>query len=231
MNDPALPPDLARHLRALETRIGQLERANPLKRASAHDGTNTRVEAGGFTNPTTGAEDFGLVVRNDEGLIVWAVGGDGPLYPAQTIGGWQRASDFEAVTSGSFATQYSLTAIGMGLPVFRADIAITVDAATTGEVRLQVTHTNTEESNVVSLPALTNGILGVRLTLSSLTDVGNGWTGEATSDALESLIISVQARRLTGAGAVNVYHPQSATLFSSETSTTGAPLSSCLSLS
>jgi hypothetical protein len=230
VDDIALPPDLARYMRSLESRISLLERSNPLKRASAHDGTVTRVQVGEFTNPTTDDEDFGMVVYNDAGLIVWAVGGDGPLFPAATIGGWQKAGEFVAVTSSSFATQYALTALGLGMPVLRIDFPITVDTATTGEMRVQVTHTGTETSNVVALPALTNGTGKVSLTLSSLTDVEDGWTGEATADALESLIVSIQTRRVTGAGNVNMYHPQSATLFSSETSTGAQPLSACLSL-
>ena len=216
--DPAVPADLARYLRQLEERVGKLERSNPLQRASAHDGTETRVEVGEFTNPTTGADDFGVIVRNDSGLIVWAVGGDGPLYPAFNFGGFWKSGDFVAVTSASFATQYSISPIGTGMPTLQISFTVSVDAATAGEVRGAITHTGTEYSNTISLPALTNGTAVLSLQLSSLTDVDDGWTGEATTDALESLLVEIQGRRTSGSGNVNVYHPQSAVMYSSEVS-------------
>ena len=216
-DDVALPPDLARYMRGLETRISLLERNNPLKRASAHDGTVTRVQAGEFTNPSSGLEDFGLVVRNDAGRIVFMVGNEGPLFPLPILGGVQKVSDYEAVSSGSFDTQYALSMIATGHPILRIAMAVTVDAATTGEVRLRATHSSTEDSASLALPALTDRTLQVRLNLNSLSGYDDGWSG-GTGDDLDSVVFSIQARRLSGAGNVNIYHPSAVFLSTSDIS-------------
>lgn len=84
MRDPALPPNLAAELVDLRRRISELERRNPLARASAHDGTNTRVEIGNITHPYSNPanqDDFGIIIRDDGGVPVFMVDSGGALIP------------------------------------------------------------------------------------------------------------------------------------------------------
>lgn len=135
MIDPTLPHDLAAELREMKRRIGELERSNPLQRASTHDGTETRIELGEVTHPYSnpvGEDDFGMIVRSDEGVPVFMVDGGGALIPG-TPGFLQALGpvNFRSHTSTSWTASWQYRFVGSLGGVFSTSLQITCGSGIT----------------------------------------------------------------------------------------------------
>ena len=102
---------------------------------------------------------------------------------------------------------------------------VTCDAATTGEIRVEIIHAGgTEYTNTLSIAASANGRVEMQLDLSVLSGYPSGWAG--AQGVVPELIISTQGRRVTGAANLNVYEPTRASFQSSEINGAGSPLAS-----
>ncbi len=71
-NDPTRPVTLPGYLGALERRVSEIERSNPIARASWHDGTRTRGGIGVFAHPD-GGEQTGAVFYDTAGDVLLLV--------------------------------------------------------------------------------------------------------------------------------------------------------------
>ena len=72
MYDPTSAVSLPGYLRDLERRLAERERANPISRASFHDGTRTRGAIGKFIHPDA-SEDYGVVFYDASGTVLFMV--------------------------------------------------------------------------------------------------------------------------------------------------------------
>ena len=70
--DPTRPVTLPGYLGALERRVSEIERSNPIARASWHDGTRTRGGIGVFAHPD-GGEQTGAVFYDTAGDVLLLV--------------------------------------------------------------------------------------------------------------------------------------------------------------
>ena len=70
--DPTRPVTLPGYLGALERRVSEIERSNPIARASWHDGTRTRGGVGVFAHPD-GGEQTGAVFYDTAGDVLLLV--------------------------------------------------------------------------------------------------------------------------------------------------------------
>jgi len=70
--DPTRPVTLPGYLGALERRVSEIERSNPIGRASWHDGTRTRGGIGVFAHPD-GGEQTGAVFYDTAGDVLLLV--------------------------------------------------------------------------------------------------------------------------------------------------------------
>ena len=66
MEDVTSRAGLSGYLRDVERRVGERERANPIARASFHDGTRTRGAIGKYTHPDA-SEDYGAIFYDTAG--------------------------------------------------------------------------------------------------------------------------------------------------------------------
>ncbi len=64
--------DLSGYLMALDRRMSERERANPIARASFHDGTRTRGASGKYTHPDA-SEDYGAIFYDASGAVLFMV--------------------------------------------------------------------------------------------------------------------------------------------------------------
>lgn len=72
MGDVTSRAGLSGYLRDVERRVGERERANPIARASFHDGTRTRGAIGKFTHPDA-SEDYGAIFYDASGAVLFMV--------------------------------------------------------------------------------------------------------------------------------------------------------------
>lgn len=70
--DPTRPTTLPAWLADVERRLSDIERANPISRASWHDTTRTRGGIGQFVHPV-GGEQYGAVFYDTAGAVLLMV--------------------------------------------------------------------------------------------------------------------------------------------------------------
>lgn len=75
-NDPTRPATLPGYLSELGRRVTEIERANPIARASFHDGTRTRAFFGSFSHPDDANPEMGLRLLSASGSELLLVDDD-----------------------------------------------------------------------------------------------------------------------------------------------------------
>jgi hypothetical protein len=191
---PTDPTDLAAHLRDLERRIDDLERAPRLTNASITDDNDVeRIEFGALDDnePPT---DFGLVIRNADGVAVLYASADGVMRPYQT---WQASQWAESipVTSGTFGPTWALSNPYSTADALQVSVAIGADAATTGEARLSANISGSPVTATLTIPA------------GTLNYYEWKWAPVGLVAGTGPIIVTLDVRRTAGAGTVHAYCP------------------------
>lgn len=145
-------------------------------------------------NPAGTEIDEGVIVQDQDGIdILLATRTRGLIFPAQQFE-WRTPNEFTAITSASFVTVYESTVKRAPSTAVRFDAIVGADAATTGEVRVQI-------SGVVDGAAVTCAAGAFTYPEFKLDTAGLGL------DPGSAFTVNLQARRTGGAGNINVYRP------------------------
>ena len=205
--DPVLPASLAKEITELKRRIGALERSNPLQRASAHDGTTTRLELGTFSHPYSnpvGLDDFGAVVRNEDGAPVFLVDSGGltiPGNPVQLQNGDASGSMVHGHSSGSWTDAlWNHYFVGMTGEVFSVDLNLQCGAGISSAQARLVTNAANGGDNT-SDPITLN-------CTGSYESYRWHWNPGVTVNPNDVLYFTIETRITGGAGTINVYQPR-----------------------
>lgn len=195
------PAQFAEIIRKLESRIAALEGAplvgSNLTMVDDHGDVRVRIgrmtAAGGGTGTVYGFEGVTQPGNADwpGGFPFLRVSSDGAEYPYISTA-WIDPALFKSVTSGTFADVYQSFNGLIEHKYVSAYIRVATPVGTTGEIRLANVTTSTQ-SPAVAVPSNTNGYLLV----PAWAHGSMLWTGP--------ILFSVQARRLTGSGNVDVY--------------------------
>lgn len=205
--DPVLPASLAKEINELKRRIAALERSNPLQQASAHDGNTTRLQVGRISHPFSnpiGADDFGLIVRAEDGTPVFMLDSGGPLIPGQTgfiQNGDSSGASAHTHSSGAWTdAQWPLYFVGLTSQVMTVSLAIRcAPGVTTAQARLLTSGIGSGDKN--SNP----------ITLNCTGNYENyqwHWNNGGDLDPNDIWIINIETRVTGGAGDINVYQPR-----------------------
>lgn len=210
-NSPTLPADVAAKLADLERRLDNLERSPRLPFSSTRGGAFVFFDENGSPRwvmgnvHVTGAgaiqtqEAYAVVGQGDGGATVFALrqGDRGIGLPIINLP-MVRTNNFIVVTSGTFASTHNVTVDFSSWEVINFETALGVDAATTGEIRLRdgITGQTTNAIQVVG-PAIPI----VRFAWLHPAACGSG----DPRGRSVTLGLNVEARRVSGAGNVNVY--------------------------
>jgi hypothetical protein len=208
-NDPAIPVTLERELRDLKQRIRSLERRNSLQRAAANqpDGTS-RIQIGQishpYSKPDPGDEDFGLIVRNEDGTPVFMVDGGGALIPGlqsfiQNGDSSGASAHFHSSTSWTDALWYPYF-VGLTGTVVSISLNIKVGAGiSSAQARLvtQGVNSGDKTSNPIALTAS-----------GSFVSYVWHWDIDSAVNPNDVWYLSIDTRITGGAGDIDVYQPR-----------------------
>ena len=225
-SDPGDPVKrIEERLRLLESQVAEQNRRNPLNRGTfdgtlrVRDGGVLQVEGGGQVligdeagNSIGGigkitvvgldgtTEETGVLLQDENGVDIFLVTDKrGQVYPPPQFE-WRNLNDPKLVTSATFTSNWQ------GIPRYLSGdgvevlVAVSTDADTTGEVRLQAIGPGGSPavvSSAISLPAASSPDYR-----TFVWDLGaHGFVRGF------SAFIDVQARRTGGTGNVNVFQP------------------------
>ena len=118
MYDPTSAVSLPGYLRDLERRLAERERANPISRASFHDGTRTRGAIGKFVHPDT-SEQHGAIFYDTSGAELLRVD---DTTATVTDSSFRIADDVDATKLVSFDTTAVATATTRTISMPDADV-------------------------------------------------------------------------------------------------------------
>jgi hypothetical protein len=165
---------------------------------------------------------YGVFAFGDDGqLILMAREGDrGLVYPAQPFPFHDNAA--KTVTSSGFTALWEARINFPAYEVLYVQAAVITPSATTAEIKL-VDSIGGNETDVVAVPANSNGYAQFWW----LHPAPCGLYDPRT-DRVPNLFVTLQARRVSGAGNVSVFPPQTTELtsrfFLPDAATDGAPL-------
>lgn len=209
MADPALPPNLLDDIAELKRRVRTLETANRLESSSIGgsstiggsslltvlDSTGGQVARLGTLGGTYG-NGLHLTDPATNATVLFASDAGGTVVP-YLANPWRRFDEYFPVTSATFAETYQCRLESVSSVMIRFTAWLSADASTTGEVRLVVNAA--QLGSTVSIAAAS--IQRYEFSMAHGIVLQGG-----------PVEIAVQARRLTGAGNVNVYEPSGLTL-------------------
>lgn len=218
MSDPTLPPSLAAEIADLKRRLNNLERSQRLPFSSTRGGAFLFLDDNGQPRMTLGnvALDgsvggvlaaYGLMLRGDQGAIVLMTraGDDGIVYPELPVPIWDPGEPNKDTTSATFVSMWEARWDFPPSDVYRCEGFVASAVGTTGEMRLVIGATAT---SVLAIPAAANNTY-------SFDWIHPAPTGLYDPSSTEgSLVVSIQARRTGGAGAVGVRRPHLSVLSS-----------------
>lgn len=179
----------------IERRLAALERAPRLTNASiSDDAGRTRVSLGRL-DPD--ADDYGLVVYDENETVTFWADGRGTIYPQQQWG-LRQAGLYIPITGAAFAPVWQVVTSYTTTDAMRLQVYVSADTATTGEVRLSCNVGGTPVSATVPIPALFGDYVEWK------------WAIPGVIPGTGPIEVAVEARRTSGAGAINVYQPAQA---------------------
>jgi len=201
-NDIVLPPSFAAEINDLKARIASLERAAPkLTSSSVSDAAGVkRLEIGAISNPVTGSDDFGLIVRESGGSEVLVVGNDGLVTPgvnAQILS--PDSIDLIPDTSWGTSWRFYFWGITADAVLLHHQVAAQADV-TSAEMRLQSYSLNLDGSGT--------GVLATSSTRSVTTGGAFNtyqwaWLHGVDLDDEKGLLIELQMQVTGSSGSAN----------------------------
>lgn len=199
MSEPSFPADLLREWRDFDRRLRALE--------SAPRATNTSVDEGAFNVNDADGSEVAELGEFDEGSGIYGVRVRHPatgvvLLQADTDAGLASPYqplpavdpfDFRPITSATFVAVWWNVAEVISADAVKVRIGFGADASTPGEVRVVIANA-AGATSAIALPAGTSGF------------VEFNWRHGMTLQA-GPVYFQVEARRVSGAGNVNIYTP------------------------
>lgn len=138
--------------------------------------------------------DYGIEVRNADGVTVYLAESAGVVYPREALQ-ITKWGDAVAVTDGAFSIIWGMVSAYATADAVQVQAYILADAATTGEARLTVNLGGTPVTAVQSIPAASGAFYEWKWDVPGMV-AGTG-----------PIVVGLEARRTSGAGNVNVYPP------------------------
>jgi hypothetical protein len=189
---------LDQELAEINRRLERLERSPGPVRVSANDTAGVkRIELGEITEPATGTDSFGVIIRNPAGDDVFVVTDDGMVVPAQIAK--QMNPGVGQVINGTLNTWYTAWRYYFPNTIAAAihiNGQINGGAGIAAEARLQ--SLNSAGSTIATSATRTITADG------SWYNYEWNWLHGVTLDTDEWYVVEYQVRRTSGAGNIDV---------------------------
>lgn len=207
MTDAFIPSDPNAQFSAwkqdVDERLRMLETSAPLTNSSIRGGALTVKDADGVQTAKVGTGEwtdsdggtisntiFAINAEGSGGLLFLLDAEHGIVSPVGVLN-WNKG-DFVVVTSGTYVNTWQTQFVLTGT-VLRVNLVVAADAATTGDVKL-----------------LLNGVTSTAVhtvAASTALQYQFDWDLDGVVSLMQTNVVQIQARRLTGAGNINVYAP------------------------
>lgn len=225
---------MERRVRDLERQMRELQGARGLEASSFSGGRflfydgdgeirwamGNGVAPGTLNNPGL-SPLYGVVGYGDDEVVAFATreGDRGLTYPHMpTV--FQEVTPL-TTTGGTFSDFYSAFTDDPPAEVIVVGFAVAADASTVGEVRLHELYTG-DSTDAITVPAGSSG----QALFAWLHPAKTGW-GDQRADRAYLMDVSIQARRVSGAGNIYIWRPNreyfSSTYFWPDADIDGAP--------
>lgn len=185
-----MPDDLSTTIKDIQRRLAALETAPRLTNSSMSDPNGTdRIIIGQFSDG-----DYGLQINNPAGMTVYKAGQYGVTRPDYLLQ-LTQPNTYTDINSATFVTVWAATCTYVTADAIRFTIAVSADAATTGEVQITSNISGSPTTAVQTVPA------------STANGYEWNWAPPGLIVGTGPVIFSLQARRTSGTGLIHVYPP------------------------